>query len=225
MTRPASTLAALAIAVGAVAASSTAAAQDFNFGALRDDDRHILHVGVGMEDAVVASLGYGHVLSLMGRTVVLGGTVDVVPAHASDWRLRVGAVFPVASYAGWMVGAKTLGIVRNASNDMNRMSNLGVETSLFGGFYAERWFLAAEAGVDWATATYIHHTDAYRRLVYENAQDGWYSSTGAALVYGVSGGYSFSSVDLVVRAGQRRDFSLSTWLLPFYATVGAAVRF
>ena len=225
MTRPASTLAALAIAVGAVAVSSSAAAQDFNFGALRDSDRHILHVGVGMEDAVVASLGYGHVLSLMGRNVILGGTVDVVPVHASNWRLRFGTVFPVASYGGWMVGAKTLGIVRNARNDMNRMTNLGMETSLFGGFYAERWFLAAEAGVDWATATYILHTDTYRRLVYPDARDGWYSSTGAALVFGVSGGYSFSGVDLVVRAGQRRDFSLATWILPFYATIGADVRF
>jgi hypothetical protein len=224
VTRSASFIAALAIAVGAVTICGPAAAQDLNFGALRSDDRHVLHMGVGVEDAVVASLGYGHVLSLMGRTSLLGGTLDVVPAHASDWRLRLGAVVPVTSHGGWTAGAKTLGILRNARNDMNRMTNLGVEMSLFGGFYAERWFAAADVGVDWATATYIRHTDAYRRLIYEDARDGWYSSTGAALVYGVSGGYSFSNVDIVVRAGQRRDFSFATWLLPFYATVGVDIR-
>lgn len=225
MTRPASSIAALAIAVAAVAICGPATAQDLNFGALRSDDRHVLHVGVGVEDAAVASLGYAHLLPLLGRTLVLGGSLDVVPAHASDWRLRFGTAAPFASGGGWMAGAKTLGILRNARNDMNRMTNLGVEASLFGGFYAERWFLAADAGVDWATATYIRHTDAYRRLVYEGARDGWYSSTGAALVYGLSGGYSFSNVDIVVRAGQRRDFSLATWLLPFYATVGVDIRF
>lgn len=225
MTRLVSNLAALAVAVAAVAICGPAAAQDLNFGALRDDDRHILHVGVGVEDAVVASLGYGRVLPIMGRASVLGGTLDVVPAHASDWRLRLGAVFPITSHGGWTVGAKTLGIVRNAANDMSRMTNLGVETSLFGGFYAERWFVAAEAGVDWATATYVHHTDAYRRLVYDGARDGWYSSTGAGLVYGLSGGYSFSDFDLVLRAGQRRDFRLETWLVPLYATAGVDVRF
>ena len=225
MTRPGSIVAALAIAAGAMAVGVPAVAQDLNLGALRSDDRHVLHVGVGVEDAMVASLGYGHVLSPLGHTLVLGGTLDVVSSHASDWRLRIGAVAPVASYGGWTVGAKTLGIVRNAANDMNTMTNLGVEASLFGGFYAERWFAAAEVGVDWAAATYIHHTDAYRRLVYADAQDGWYASTGGTLIYGVSGGYSFSNVDVVVRAGQRGDFSLATWLLPFYATVGVDVRF
>lgn len=222
--RPAPIIAALALAVGAVAICGPAAAQDLNFGALRSDDRHVFHMGVGVEDAMVASFGYGHLLPLLGRTFVLGGELDVVPVHVSDSRLRVGAVAPVASYGGWMAGAKVLGILRNASNDVNRMTNLGVEPSLFGGFYAKRWFLAAEAGVDWAPATYIHHTESYRRLVYEDARDGWYSSTGANLVYGVSGGYSFSNVDLVVRAGQRRDFRLATWLLPFYATLGVEVR-
>jgi len=224
VTRPAPTIAALALAVGAVAICGPAAAQDLNFGALRGDDRHVFHAGAGVEDAVVASFGYDYLLSLLGRTLVLGGELDVVPVHASDWRLRVGAVAPVTSYGGWMAGAKARGILRNASNEVNRMTNLGVETSLLGGFYAKRWFVAAEAGVDWATATYIHHTETYRRLVYEDARDGWYSSTGANLVYGVSGGYSFSSVDLVFRAGQRRDLRLATWLLPLYATVGVSVR-
>ena len=224
MTRAAS-IAARALAAGAVALLGLAEAQDLNFGALRDDDRHVLRLGVGVEDAAVTSLGYDHLLPALGRTVALGARLDVVPVHASDWRLRMGAAAPLAQWGGWTVGATALGIARNSSTDLSRMTNLGVEASLWGGFYASRWFAAAGAGVDWAAATYIHNTSAYRTLVYDGARDGWYSSTGATLVYGVSGGLSFSNVDLVLRVGQRRDFDLATWLLPLYATVAVDIRF
>jgi hypothetical protein len=84
--------------------------------------------------------------------------------------------------------------------------------------HAADWRLRAGA------ATHIEHTDRYRQVVYADARDGWYSSPGATLAYGVFGGYSFTNVDVVVRAGQRRDFQLDTWMLPFYATAGVDAR-
>lgn len=224
MTRAGSMISALAATAVAVAVCAPAHAQDLNFGALRGKDRHVLHLGAGVEDAVVTSFGYRYVLPALGRTLVVGADLDVVPVRASDRRLRVGMVAPVARSGGWIAGAKALGILRSARNDVNRMTNVGLETALSGGFYATRWFLAAEAGADWAAATYIRHTGSYRRVVYDGARDGWYASTGATLVYGLSAGYSLSSVDLVLRAGQRRDLSFATWLIPFYATVGIDVR-
>ena len=228
MTRPAPIVrlltAALALALGSLAVCGPAAAQELNFGAVRPDQRHVLHLGAGVEDAAVVSLGYSRLLPVLARTLALTSELDLVPVHTADWRLRAGAAAPIASYGRWMAGGKALGIVRNASNAVNRMTNLGVETSAWVGFYDARWFVAAEAGVDWAAATYIKHTERYRQVVYADAKDGLYSSTGASVVYGVFGGYSFTSFDLVLSAGQRRDFQLDTWMLPFYATVGVNVR-
>ncbi len=227
MTRPASRVrralrhlaAALALAIG-----GAATAQELNFAALRPDEPHVVRAGIGLEDALVVTLGYGHVLSFRGRPLALTADVDMVPVHAADWRVRTGAVAPIASWGRWTAGAAVLGIVRNASNQVNTMTNVGAQTSLMGGFYDRRWFVAAEGGVDWATATYIRHSEQYRRLVYDGARDGWYSNAGASLVYGLSGGYSFRRFDLVARVGQRRDLELQTWLMPLYATLAINLR-
>ena len=234
--RPFPNLRALGAAL-ALALAAPAAAQDLNYAALRPEQPHLLHAGVGVEDAAVASLGYAYLLPMLGRTFALTSMVDVVPVHAADWRLRTGLAAPLASWGGWTAGAaedpaaddpgagaKVLGIARGAKNEVNRMTNLGLETSATGGYYSPRWFVAAEAGVDWAAATYIAHTERYRTLVYSGARDGWYSTTGATLVYGLAGGYSFRDVDLVARAGQRRDLQLSAGMIPFSAGLAVEVR-
>ncbi len=220
MTRTARTMA-LAVAR---AAGGQAAAQDLNYGAIGPDQRHVVHLGAAAEDAAVGSLGYAYLLPWGGRTLALTSQLDVVPMHGSDWRLRTGAATSLARYGRWTAGGKVLGIARGAANDANRMTNVGLETSAFGGFYDSRWFLAAEAGLDWAAATYIEHTDRYRRVVYEGARDGWYSSTGTTMVYGLLGGYSFRNVDVIQRAGQRRDLRLDTWMLPLYAGIAVEMR-
>lgn len=208
----------------ALAGPGAAEAQDVNFAAVRPHERHLLRAGVGVEDALVTSVGYGRLLSLADRPVAVTADVDLVPVHAADWRLRAGAAAPLARFGRWATGGQVRGLVRSASNQVNTMTNVGVETALTAGFYDRRWFLAAQAGLDWAAATYIHHGERYRRLVYDGARDGWYASTGTTVVYGLGGGYSFGRVDLVGRVGQRRDLALQTWLVPFYATLGVQVR-
>jgi hypothetical protein len=203
---------------------AVARAQDLNFAAIGPDDRHLLRAGVGVEDALVVSGGYGHVVSLRGRALVLAGDLDVVPVHAADWRVRAGAAAPLLSRGRWTAGGEVRGVVRHAGNQVNTMTNAGLESALTGGFYDRRWHVAVEAGVDWAAATYIHHSERYRRLVYDGARDGWYASPGTTLVYGVAGGWSFRGFDVVARVGQRRDLELRTWLLPLYATLGVNVR-
>jgi hypothetical protein len=218
--------AALSFLVASAAAPRVAAGQAFDVAAIRPGQRHLLHVGAGVEDAAIVSLGYGYLVPSPLRTVALTTELDVVPVHPSDWRLRAGVAAPALAAAGrWGAGAKALGIARRAHDQVNTMTNAGVETSLTGGFYDARWFVAAEVGVDWAAATYIEHTARYRQTVYAGARDGWYASTGATVVYGLSGGYAFKNLDLVVRAGQRRDLHLDVWMVPFYAVVGVNVRF
>jgi hypothetical protein len=81
----------------ALAAGGQATAQDLNFGALRPDQRHVIHLGVAAEDAVVGSVGYAYLLPTLGRTIALTTQLDNVPMHGSNWRLQTGISAPLAA--------------------------------------------------------------------------------------------------------------------------------
>lgn len=99
------------------------------------------------------------------------------------------------------------------------MIDLGGDVAVLAGHYAPRWFAAAEVGFDWALATHIDHSDAYRMLVYADARDGWYGNTGGLFRYGLQGGITFGGNDVVLRAGQLRDVAGNPPLFPIYGTL------
>jgi hypothetical protein len=103
------------------------------------------------------------------------------------------------------------------------MTALGVDPRLTGGFYARRWFIAGEVGFDWVAATRITFSDRYRTNVYAGARDGWYRNPGGTGYVGLHGGVSFSSFDVVVRAGHPRTTALESQTVPLYVTVGVNV--
>ena len=94
-----------------------------------------------------------------------------------------------------------------------------------GGYYARGWFVAAEAGLDWVGATHIAVSEAYRTRVYPGAKDGWYGLTGGTAYAGLQAGLSFSSLDVVLRAGLPRTTALEAQTVPAYLTLGVNVPF
>ena len=103
------------------------------------------------------------------------------------------------------------------------MAALGVDLRLTGGYYSRRWFVAGEAGLDWIAATHITFSDAYRTRAYAGARDGWYRLPGGTAYTGLHAGVSFSSLDVVVRAGLPRTTALESQSVPLYVTVGVNV--
>jgi hypothetical protein len=115
--------------------------------------------------------------------------------------------------------------VRGTSNAISDMTGVGVDASVLAGRYVRRWYAALELGFDWAIATRIVNSDAYRMSVYEGARDGWYGDPGGNFRYGVQGGVSVGRYDVILRAGQLRDTSGGAPLLPFYGTLAVGARF
>jgi len=212
------------VALAVLALPRPSAAFSLNYGAIEPEQKQVVTVGGGLESAFAASLGYGRVAHGYGWTSVVGADLTMVMVDASDFKLRVGASMPVARSGPWMLTVKCLPLVRGAHDVLGRMTSLGVEAGGGGGFFGRHWFVAADLGVDWAATTYIAHSERYRTTVYADAKDGWYGSTGTRAVYGLYGGYSWRTVDLVLRAGQARDLEGGIWYIPFYATIGINVR-
>ena len=198
----------------------TAHAGDINYGAI-DDGANVVTVTTGAEHGFVVGAGYGRVLTVADRLVVVGGDValDWAEIDVDDFRVRGGAAAPIVTHGRLQLVGSLNATLRGTNNDLGRMINLGADAALLAGYYAPHWFAAAEAGFDWAAATHITHSDGYRMLVYADARDGWYGNSGGLFRYGVQAGASFASNDLVLRAGQLRDVAGNPALFPVYVTL------
>lgn len=188
------------------------------------EQKQVVLVSDGLESAFAAGVGYGRIVRGSGWLSLVGGDLTMVMVDANDYRLRLGATAALAEGSSWRLTARLFPLLRGAHNELSTLTSLGVESGLGGGYFGRHWFGAADLVLDLAAATHIVHTERYRTTIYADARDGWYSTTGARLVYGLYGGYSWRSVDLVLRAGQSRDLNLGVWYIPFYATVGINLR-
>jgi hypothetical protein len=202
-----------------------ARAQDLNLGAL-DEASNVVHVRTGAEHGFVAGVGYARVVPLFARPLVVSADVSLPWASldASDYRVRLGALAPVLEVRRWKLSGGVAPTLRGTETALNRMTNVGVDLAMIGGYYARRWFAAAELGFDWALSTRVAHNDSYRALVYPAARDGWYANPGGNARAGGQSGVSFGRYDVVLRAGLVRDVRGEVPLLPFYATLSMNAR-
>lgn len=205
--------------------ASVARADELNLHSL-DAEPNRVSLTTGAEHGFVAGVGYSRTMPLFDREIVIGATATLPWAgfDLSDFRLRVGALVPIAGTRSWKLAGAIAPTVRGTANTINRMTDLGIDTSLVGGYYARRWFAAAELGFDAALATHVAHTDEYRMTVHPDAVDGWYANTGGNARAGLQAGVSFSRYDVILRAGQVRDTDGDAPLVPFYTTLTVNAR-
>jgi hypothetical protein len=217
----------LALIAAVVAIPSLSYAQEVNLATLDEAEANHAFVRTGAEHGFVAGVGYGRGVELLGRTLLLSGelTAPWAGLDASDYRLRAGVLVPVVSFGGWKAAASLAPTLRSTKNELARMTGIGADGALTGGYYARRWFAAAELGADWEATTHVAHSDAYRTHAYANARDGWYSGPDDGnFRYGLQAGASIGRHDLVLRAGQLRTARGSKPLLPFYGTLAFNTR-
>jgi hypothetical protein len=217
-------LAVTASVVLALATATRAPAQELNLATTSTARPSVVAVRTGLDHALLGEVGYRRVLAWQDRQIFVGGDVASPWAEVDlgDYRLRATVGLPLGTQhwkvAGWL--APTL---RGTENAVSRMAALGVDVRLTGGYYARRWFAAGEAGLDWIAATHITFSDAYRTRAYAGARDGWYRLPGGTVYAGLHAGVSFSSFDVVVRAGHPRTTALESQSVPLYVTVGVNV--
>jgi hypothetical protein len=207
--------------VAAVAAPLAARAQEVNLATLDEGGPNRVYVRTGAEYAFVAGVGYGRVVSLLDRHLILTGdlTAPWAALDASDYRVRAGVTVPIVGSRRWKLAGVAAPTLRGTNNPAGRMTNLGADLGLIGGFYARHWFVAGELGFDWAITTHVNHSDLYRETVYADARDGWYSAPGGNLRAGLQAGASFGRYGLALRVGQVRDVGGAPPMVPFYGTL------
>ena len=199
--------------------AATAHAQELNFGAL-ESGNSVTAVSTGAEHGLVVGAGYAYVAELTGHRFVLGADLMIDAADVRDLALRTGMLVPVIGDGSWTLIAGAGAIVRSGHSDVAQLVDVGLDLSVLAGRYSRRWFAAGEVGFDAALATHISNSDSYRMLVYPDARDGWYGNTGGLFRFGVQGGVSLGTSDIMVRAGMLRDAAASPPVLPIYATLG-----
>lgn len=211
---------ALAFITVLVAAPLTAHAQAHNFGAL-DEGANLVTVTTGAEHGLVLGAGDARVASLADRAIVLGAEVALQWAEVDvdDFRLRAGALAPIVGRGRWKLIGGVTSMIRGTQNETARMTNVGADVAVLAGHYRRHWFAAAELGLDWAIATRIDHSDAYRMQVNADARDGWYGNPGGNLRYGVQGGITFARHDVILRAGRLMGLTGDPAMFPFYGTL------
>jgi hypothetical protein len=207
-------------------ASLAVRAQDVNLSRLDDEPVNRVHLRTGAEHGFVTSVGYARTISLLDRRVLLTGdvTMPLGGLDASDYRVRAGALVPVVGMRRWRIAGSLAPTMRGTENPASRLTSLGADLSLQGGFYARHWFVAGETGFDWALSTHVTHSREYRERVYEGARNAWYAMPGAIVRYGLQAGASFGRHDLVLRAGQMVEVGGEKPLLPFYGTLALNTR-
>jgi len=183
----------------------------------------------GLQSGMVTSLGYATGLraNTLGRTVMpfAQATMLVAKPDLHDYAFRAGAQTSLVTLGWFDLSAQLAFDVAGTENSIYRGTALRTDLVLLGGHYGRRWFAVAEAGYDRAWLTYIKNSDWYRTYFYSDAKDGWYSGTGGTLHAGAKGGITIGRVEVVLRAGITKSETLNDLDLPFYATLGANMRF
>lgn len=203
-----------------------ARAQEVNLAAVADGGANRVYLRTGAEFGFVAGVGYVRTVDVLGRNLLVGAdlTAPWASPDASDYRGRLSALVPIVELRRWRLAGSLAPTVRRTNNDVARMTSAGVDLGVVGGYYRPHWFVAGEAGFDWAMSTHVAHGDEYRSSVYAGARDGWYANPGGNLRYGAQTGATFGRHELALRLGQLIDVAGEAPLLPFYGTVSFATR-
>lgn len=216
---------ALSIVLSTFLAPLSARAEELNLRTVAGDDTpaNRVHLTTGAEYGFVAGVGYSRILPVLDRRIVVMGdaTLPWAGLDLGDYRVRAGVLVPIVGKGGWQLAGALQPSVRGNHTKINSMTDVGLDTSLRAGYYARRWFVALESGVDLALTTHVTHTDAYR-MNHAGAKDGWYADPGANIRGGAQAGISIDRYDVTLRVGQVRDSAGDAPVLPFYGTLSVA---
>jgi hypothetical protein len=183
----------------------------------------------GLQSGFVTSVGYARGLRLtrIDRTLMpfAQATMLVARPDLKDYAFRAGAQISLLAIGWFDLSTQLAFEVAGTENSIYTGTALRTDLALLAGHYGRRWFAVAEVGYDRAWLTYIENSDWYRDNFYADAKDGWYGGTAGKLRAGVKGGVTAGPVEFVLRGGVMRTQTLQNLDLPFYATVGANVRF
>jgi len=202
------------------------AAQTLNWSGMQEDQRHIINANVSWDYAATVGVGYGYRIETKVPTVF--SAQISLPAGENvgdDFKAKLGGQVRVVQRGRFQATVAIFGLYRQTTNHLVKLQNFGGEFTGVIGYYRPRWFVAAECGFDKAIVTRIRNSEAMKHI-YPGVRDGWYVPTGGNFVFALQAGYSFSSLDIVLKTGKTVDQNLNTSaMMPITFQLGVNARF
>ena len=185
-------------------------------------EKNRAYTTIGLDPAIITSVGIASVGSLVDRDMQISGEVGIVTAKIDtrDFRAKLGIQ---ASLVRWrsvnLTGSATF-ITRGTDNSIYRGFNFGADLTAGLGVYRPRWFAAGDFGKDKAIITHITHSEWYRTNFYPDAKDGWYLDAGGTYHYGLVSGFTVRKAEVMARMGLLRTERYNQLMPPAYGSVG-----
>lgn len=199
----------------------TSASAQWNVARFESEPNRI-YATFGLDPAFIPAVGYGRVVSVFGHAIQLAGDVGIVAAEMDtrDFRARLHLLTSIVRWRSLHLTGSTALVARGTDNSIYRGYNFGTDFTGALGIHRKKWFVAAEFGIDRASATHIEHSEWYRTYFYPEAQDGWYRDPGGTIHYGLSAGLTVGNAELLLRYGQLRTEEFNELTPPMYASIG-----
>lgn len=197
-------------------------AQSINWAGLKEEDRHLLNLNVGIDYGVIYGVGYGY--QLKSKLPVIFNAEFSIPSgnrFFDDFKTKIGAHVKLLEVSNIGVSVNVNGVFRRYANTLVRLSNFGATANVIIGYYGPKWYVNGEFGFDKAIVTHFKHKDAYKSN-FPEVKDGWYEpSTGGNVQCGMQVGYSFNHSDVYLKGGKTiaQDFKTSP-TIPIYMQLG-----
>ena len=185
------------------------------------------YVALGLDPAIVGTLGITKAASLLTRTFQVGGELSLAAGKrdAMDSRVRLALKAPILNWKSVFLTGAATAVARSTENRIYKAVNFGADLTAGLGVYRARWFAAAEWGRDEAIITHLENSQWYRDHVYPDAKDGWYLDAGGTVRLGLSTGVSIGRTELSLRVGKQGTEHHNDTVLPAYATLGIGRAF
>jgi hypothetical protein len=196
-------------------------AQVYNWAKL-DSFNHVGRIYTGLENGVIYGLHYGKIIN--AKKTILIPFVDLsLPLGdrlIDDYKVKLGTSLKLLQTKKWILSGGVSILNQSYQNPFAKMQNVGLETALQFGLYKQKWFLNLSISNDYLFATYIKHSEAYKKS-YDGAISGWYQNTANNIFLGLNLGYSFKKLDITLSPGIiKTDGFKSSPTLPFYGKLG-----
>lgn len=175
-------------------------------------------------------LSYQRGVTLLNKDVIVGAELafPLFKMDLGDYRLHFakiqGSVYRKRNFDVTVMYSPTL--IKNENKVQNLMA-WGHEAGVRFGFYGPKWGVGSKVAISKQFATRIEHTDYFKTIVYEDAKDGWYKSTGGNIRFSLEGARRLGDWDVKLQLGLAKTLQLESHLLvpAIYGVIGGTYRF
>jgi hypothetical protein len=187
-------------------------------------------LNVDMRYAPGLSLSYyrSFALGVPGRVARAGAELGMPLLHPDPALYRARLVFETPLFEGEGLNVLCRAALWNQGfrNFLDSQNAFGAEAAVRCGWFGADGHVALDIGFNKGIATYLRHSEQYRRQ-YPQAAEGWLRASGGSWMLGLDGGFAIADktalgLELGYVAGESL---LAAPYLPVYACLSAALRF